>query len=176
MEVNRRDFLYLLSALAVAPPSSLASAQSSRSSISPRKGFDPSEREILGELCEQIFPKDEFPGAKELGAVNFLENILEKAHPEWWTPYHAGLKATDEASRELHKKSFNSLPFEEQTRLLQKMEQGSLPMTHWKEIQPSAFFQMIRDHTLQAVFSHPKYGGNKDKAAWKMIGYDDWWT
>lgn len=175
MEVDRREFLYLLSALTFAPPSSLTASQS-KSSIPPRKGFDPSEREILGNLCEQIFPRDEFPGAKELGAVNFLDNILGQAHPEWWNPYHAGLKATDESSHALHQKSFNALPSEEQTRLLQKMEQGNLPKTHWKEIQPAAFFQMIRDHTLQAVFSHPKYGGNKDKAAWKMIGYDDWWT
>jgi len=175
MEVDRREFLYLLSALAAAPPSSLAFSQP-KSSIPPRKGFDPSEREILGSLCEQIFPKDDFPGAKELGAVNFLENILGQAHPEWWPLYHAGLKATDQASHESFQKSFTQLPFEEQTSLMQKMEKGELSLASWKEVQPASFFQMIRDHTLQAVFSHPKYGGNKDKAAWKMIGYDDWWA
>jgi hypothetical protein len=175
MEVDRREFLYLLSALSIAPPSSLV-ATPSKSPQPPRKGFDPVEKELLGNLCEQIFPKDDFPGAKELGAVNFLENVLGQAHPEWWIPYHAGLRATDQASHALFQKSFNQLTFEEQTRLLQKMEKGELPIVSWKEVQPASFFQLIRDHTLQAVFSHPKYGGNKDKAAWKMIGYDDWWT
>jgi len=27
-----------------------------------------------------------------------------------------------------------------------------------------------------ASYSHPKWGGNKDKLAWKMIGYEDWWV
>jgi hypothetical protein len=28
----------------------------------------------------------------------------------------------------------------------------------------------------QGAYSHPKYGGNRGKAAWDMIGYYDFWV
>jgi hypothetical protein len=175
MENTRREFIYWLSLMATLPPEGLLASPSGETSKKAAQ-FETAERELLGDLCEQIFPQDEFPGARELGAVHFLENILTQAHPEWWAVYHKGLRAVDHSSRILHNRGFHQLAFAEQTRLMQQMEKGILPAEAWKEIQPAPFFSMIRDHTTQAVFSHPKYGGNKDRAAWNMIGYDDWWV
>jgi hypothetical protein len=175
METSRRDFVYLFSALAFTPPAELLASQG-KVAQKPLASFSPQEKEDLGNLCEQIFPKDEFPGAKELGAVLFLENILSQAHPEWWSVYHAGLASTGKSAQRIYKRGFSQSSFEEQTTLLKQMERGDLPIEDWPEGQPSEFFNLIRDHTLQAMYSHPKYGGNKDKAAWKMIGYEDWWT
>jgi hypothetical protein len=175
METTRRDFFFLLSSLAFAPPASLLASQGGIAG-KPLASFSPQEKEDLGNLCEQIFPTDEYPGAKELGAVLFLETILKQAHPEWWNVYHAGLASTGKAARKLHQRGFSELSFAEQTELLKQMEKGGLPKEDWTEVKPSEFFNLVRDHTLQAMYSHPKYGGNKNKTAWKMIGYDDWWV
>ena len=56
------------------------------------------------------------------------------------------------------------------------MERGDLPFLNWNGYECTEFLAMVRDHTMQACYSHPKWGGNKDKLAWKMIGYEDWWT
>ena len=53
---------------------------------------------------------------------------------------------------------------------------GNLLKTDWPSVAAKDFFRMIRDHTLQGAYSHPKYGGNRNKAAWDMIGYDDFWV
>jgi hypothetical protein len=35
----------------------------------------------------------------------------------------------------------------------------------------SEFFGALYNHTLEGVYSHPVYGGNKDYRAWKAFGY-----
>ena len=35
----------------------------------------------------------------------------------------------------------------------------------------SDFFGALYNHTLEGVYSHPAYGGNKDYAAWNAFGY-----
>jgi hypothetical protein len=61
---------------------------------------------------------------------------------------------------------FLEISFDEQTRLMEKMEQGQLFEEHWPSITAKDFFHMPRDDTLQGAYSHPKYGGNRNKAAW----------
>jgi gluconate 2-dehydrogenase gamma chain len=35
----------------------------------------------------------------------------------------------------------------------------------------SDFFSVLYNHTLEGVYSHPAYGGNRDYRAWKAFGY-----
>jgi hypothetical protein len=35
----------------------------------------------------------------------------------------------------------------------------------------SGFFSALYNHTLEGVYSHPAYGGNKDYRAWQAFGY-----
>jgi gluconate 2-dehydrogenase gamma chain len=35
----------------------------------------------------------------------------------------------------------------------------------------SEFFTMLRDHTIEGMFSDPVYRGNRDLVGWKLIGY-----
>ncbi len=35
----------------------------------------------------------------------------------------------------------------------------------------SAFFSALYNHTLEGIYSHPVYGGNRDYRAWKSFGY-----
>ena len=37
--------------------------------------------------------------------------------------------------------------------------------------QGSDFFSALYNHTLEGVYSHPVYGGNRDYRAWKAFGY-----
>ena len=35
----------------------------------------------------------------------------------------------------------------------------------------SSFFGALYNHTLEGVYSHPDYGGNRDYRAWNAFGY-----
>src|SRR5258706_524403 len=35
------------------------------------------------------------------------------------------------------------------------------------------FFQQLRGAVLVAVFSNPSWGGNRDKAGWRILGFED---
>jgi gluconate 2-dehydrogenase gamma chain len=166
--------MFLLSALPFAPKTGLA--QSISTSGGSKPFFDDSDRRFLGSLCEQIFPKDEFPGAIELGVPGFIERCLREGHAAWTEIYRAGFRSTDASSRSAYGKGFLELSFDEQTRLLERMQTGDLPKAEWPSVSAKDFFRMIRDHTLQGAYSHPKYGGNRGKAAWDMIGYYDFWV
>ena len=37
-------------------------------------------------------------------------------------------------------------------------------------IQTSIFFRMLREHTVEGMFSDPLHGGNENLAGWQMIG------
>jgi len=173
MKVGRRDFVFSLAALAFAPPQRILASVQEKAA---EKLLTEKEKALLGDFCEQIIPTDEYPGARDLGVVDFIDRMLKEAHPDWLVLYHSGLRSTDLCSQDLYAKSFVQLDAEEQVQLLHKMERGQLPKLEWFGYQPSDFFEMVRDHTMQGYYSHPMYGGNRDKAAWKMIGYEDWWV
>jgi gluconate 2-dehydrogenase gamma chain len=41
------------------------------------------------------------------------------------------------------------------------------------KIENTAFFETLRRHTVMGFFASPAWGGNKNKAGWKLIGFDD---
>ncbi|MEW5979719.1 MAG: gluconate 2-dehydrogenase subunit 3 family protein [Acidobacteriota bacterium] len=174
MEATRREFVYSFAALSLLPPAFLGLSRTSNPSE--EASLTHREKEILGHFCEQIIPKDGFPGAREAGVVDFLDRVLREAHPEWVKVYRSGLQATEESSQNLYSKPFTEIEFSQQTQLLERMEAGKLPRTTWGALPPEEFFAMIRSHTMQGYYSHPKWGGNRNKAAWEMIGYNDWWV
>ena len=175
MKPDRRAFLFSLASLAAAPPRFLVGGAAATEQL-PGRALSDEEREVLGRFCEQLIPADDFPGALELGVADFIERVLREGHPEWVTVYRSGLKSTQETCLKLHQSSFVKLGSEQQIELMEKMERGDLPSELWQAPAASDFFAMVRSHAMQGFYSHPKWGGNRDKIAWKMIGYDDWWA
>jgi hypothetical protein len=37
----------------------------------------------------------------------------------------------------------------------------------------AGFFELLRTHTLYGFLGNPSYGGNRDRAGWKLIGFED---
>jgi gluconate 2-dehydrogenase gamma chain len=65
-------------------------------------------------------------------------------------------------------KAFADLPAAEQDKLLKQMEDGKLALGG---VDAKTFFKVLWQNTKEGVFSDPIYGGNKDIAGWKMIGF-----
>jgi hypothetical protein len=120
MTLSRRGFIFLLSALPFAPKAGLA--QSVSTSGDQNHLFNGTERRLLGSLCEQIFPKDEFPGAIELGVPGFIERCLREGRP-WTGIYRAG-SAQQTSSRSVYQRISRTVVRRTKRRLLEKCRRG----------------------------------------------------
>ena len=83
--------------------------------------------------------------------------------------YRAGLEALDAYTRRKQRKPFAEWSPSAQDLLLAKMENGKIN----EFIAPTSqgFFAMVLEDTYECMSADPKYGGNRDMAGWKLIGY-----
>ena len=113
-------------------------------------------------VASQIVPSDDTPGAREAGVVYFIDRSLATFFARLAGDYRAQLAAFQAAFRQRHPSagSFASLPSERQLEYL-------------KEIDQTPFFTTTRLLTLLGMFSLPVYGGNRNGAGWKLLGFED---
>jgi gluconate 2-dehydrogenase gamma chain len=194
MNLIRRDFLRtLLISLGSAGVLgmkgrlyALIHAQENKGEAAPGcRFFNRDQARTLEAICDQIIPPDDYPGAKANGVLYFIDNALTTWAPEHRWDYVAGLEGVDESSHLMFGSSFLDLKWDQQTRILEAMEKGSAPGSIWKRLKVGSgpfagdggeksdpqFFALLIRHTMQGYYSDPKYGGNRDQASWKMIGY-----
>ncbi|HEX5183453.1 MAG TPA: gluconate 2-dehydrogenase subunit 3 family protein [Allosphingosinicella sp.] len=65
-------------------------------------------------------------------------------------------------------KAFKDLAPDQQDALLKQCEDGKVQL---RRVEAKAFFTMFLQNVMEGYFSDPIYGGNRDMAAWKMIGF-----
>jgi gluconate 2-dehydrogenase gamma chain len=113
-------------------------------------------------LTAQIIPADDTPGAKEAGAVYFIDRALATFDKERAPVYTKGLKNLESVSRKLFPRSvgFKKLNANQQIKVMQAIEK-------------SEFFGVVRVHTVISFMANPEYGGNRDKGGWNLIGFED---
>lgn len=124
------------------------------------------QRACLAAIAARIFPRTDTPGALEVGAVDYIEQALAGAYADSLPAYRGGLDALDGHCREAYGNTFAPLPAETQDTVLRDLETGAAPVVNGRE-----FFEMARQHTLEGVFGDPQYGGNRDMAGWRMVGF-----
>jgi gluconate 2-dehydrogenase gamma chain len=64
---------------------------------------------------------------------------------------------------------FGWLAAERQDEVIIALEAGKAGEFDWPTAQ--AFFNTVRMHTMEGMFADPIYGGNKDFAGWRLIGF-----
>ena len=113
-------------------------------------------------VAAQIIPTDETPGAREAGVVYFIDRALATFLSQLGSDYRAQLAEFQAAFRQRHPgaASFAALPSDRQVEYLQTIDR-------------TPFFETTRLLTLLGMFSRPEYGGNRNGAGWKLIGFED---
>lgn len=111
----------------------------------------------LGAVAEQIIPADETPGARDMGVTWFIDALLDGPWSGMQGMLEAGAQSLEEQAGSV---PFVELPFNAQTKILKKVED-------------EPFFQAMRMLTLAGTFAMPSRGGNRDKAGWALIGFED---
>lgn len=83
--------------------------------------------------------------------------------------YRAAIPAVEAyVSDQYAGKTFKALGVAEQDVVLRALESGEAKLSG---ADSKSFFDMFLQNVLEGYFSDPIYGGNKDMAAWKMIGF-----
>ena len=164
----------------------------------PPEAFDPEvtfftedERAFVTAAVDQLIPADDFPSASELGVVGFIDFQLAGAFGRGEIyylegPFKNGLPTQGyqaQAPALLYRQAiadirqgladsdlpdFVDLPPEDQDRLLIALSEGEGDLEH---TDGKTFFDMLWQNTLEGYFGDPVHGGNRDMAAWRMIGF-----
>ncbi|MFQ5630942.1 MAG: gluconate 2-dehydrogenase subunit 3 family protein, partial [bacterium] len=122
----------------------------------------PFEVTELEAIAEQIFPTDETPGARDASVIYFIDHALGTFSSGDLDPVRDGLHEIESSIRKKHPgtDAFSKLASEQQIEAL-------------REIDTTDFFETVRNLTIAGMFSHPSYGGNREKIGWQLLQFDD---
>jgi gluconate 2-dehydrogenase gamma chain len=96
--------------------------------------------------------------------VDYIDRSLATFAAEQRPLFEAGLADLDAraARRVRGAAAFAELGPEDATALLRELDAERSP-----------FFEVVRVATITGFLANPEYGGNAEKAGWKVIGFDD---
>jgi gluconate 2-dehydrogenase gamma chain len=154
--------------------------------------FNAQEAAFIEAAVARLIPDDELgPGALEVGVPNYIDKQLAGA---WGTgerlycsgPWREGtpsqgyqlpftpaelfrnaLRAMADAMKREGRK-FAKLDRAAQDQYLKSLEQGEADLGG---VPSKVFFESLLAMTIEGYFSDPVYGGNRDMASWRMIGF-----
>jgi gluconate 2-dehydrogenase gamma chain len=121
--------------------------------------FTGQQARTLSAICDQIIPADDFPSASEAGVLTFIDRQLVRYFRNFRSIYRDGLRRAEELSRNRFGRELGALAPTEQLEIVEKIEQ-----------QDRAFFELVRNHTLDGYYGPPRHGGNRDAVSWRMLG------
>ena len=109
------------------------------------------------------------PGARDAGVLNYIDLALAGAYADLQEFYRRGLAQLDAHCRMTYKESFVRLGTAQQNQVIRALEEGKAAGFTWPTAEE--FFSTIRTHTMEGMFADPIYGGNKDFAGWRLVGF-----
>ena len=152
-----------------------------------------SEAAFVEAFVDVIVPADDLtPAGTDLGLATFIDRQLAGAWGKGdrlyrqgpWkegspgqgyqlplTPaefFRAGIDAVNHHCKETYQKEFDRLTAADKQKVLEGLDKATITLQH---ISAKQFLEVAYQATMEGLFADPIYGGNRNKAAWKMIGY-----
>jgi gluconate 2-dehydrogenase gamma chain len=115
-------------------------------------------------------------GAYGTGARLYRQGPFPKAKPELGYQlalnprefFRAGIESANDWTRQTYGKDFDRLSEPEREAALKAMEADSAQFPGFSS---RMFFEALLQIAMEGFFADPIYGGNRDMAGWKMVGY-----
>ena len=83
--------------------------------------------------------------------------------------YRAGIEATNAHCRKAYGKTFDRLTEQQREEVLKGLSGATIAFADGLPVR--VFWATLYQTVMEGMFSDPIYGGNRDKAGWKMIGF-----
>jgi gluconate 2-dehydrogenase gamma chain len=117
----------------------------------------------LEAIAEQVFPSEPgSPGAREAGVVHFVDRALGSFAANRAEPVRGGLAEITRLVAERHPGSGRFADLDAARREAMMPTVAQLPV-----------FGVLRYLVVAGMFANSSYGGNRDRAGWKLLGFDD---
>jgi gluconate 2-dehydrogenase gamma chain len=174
------------------PPAAPASSATT-AAPEPLLTLTPGEAAFLAAVYDTFIPADQFsPSGTDCGLVTYIDRQLagawgngarfyrggpflpgkpEQGYQLALTPreyFAAGIKATNEWSRRSYGKELDLLSAADRDAALKTMDAAKAELV---DFDGKRFFEALYQSAMEGFFADPVYGGNRDKASWKMVGY-----
>ena len=152
-----------------------------------------SEAAFFTAAADTIIPADELsPSGSQCGLVAFIDRQLasawgggakmyrsgpfhqgtpEQGYQLALTPrdfFSSGIAAANTWSTKTYGKTFDRLTPDQRTESLKAMEEGK---AEFVDFDSKLFFQRLLAINIEGFFSDPIYGGNRNKASWRMLQF-----
>ena len=174
-------------------PAPTTHADGARDEQRPFMFFNAAEAAFIAAAVDRLIPRDALgPSATEADVHRYIDlqlhgawgagERLYRAGP-WqagtpsqgyqlpYTPaelFRAALRGIREDLQANGGREFDQLSGEEQDRYLTTLQTSSRDLAG---VPSNVFFESLLEMAVEGYFSDPAYGGNKDMAAWAMIGF-----
>jgi gluconate 2-dehydrogenase gamma chain len=199
--IPRRDFLKgaMVGTAALAAGNAAPASAQTAASGTPSADAEPlltltaTEHAFIVAAVDTIIPADELsPSGSDCGVATFVDRQLAgaygmgarlyrqgpfpKAKPELGYQlalnprefFRAGIEQANAWTRKTYGKDFDRLSEQDREAALKAMEDGKAPFPGFSS---RTFFDALLQITMEGFFADPIYGGNRDMAGWKMVGY-----
>ena len=132
--------------------------------------FNDDDTRTVTALTERLMPgASGAPGATDAGVTNYIDLALSGPYQYQQYFYRCGLAQLDAHCKQAYGKAFRSLAPEQQDETITALAQGKAAEFVWPTGQ--AFFTTLRTHTMEGMFADPIYGGNRNFAGWRLVGF-----
>ena len=162
--IDRRHFLTSAGAvtagsmLRIGAPALTALTQaacSARDEGAAFKLLNDAEAQDFAAIAARIIPTTDTPGATEAGVIFFFDLALADHMADSLAPAREGLTRLNKLAGQ----PFSSLDESTQDSLL-------------ADVEGQAFFELMREMTIIGFFAMEKYGGNRDRVGWELVGFE----
>ena len=82
--------------------------------------------------------------------------------------YRLGIAAANKYCTATYHKTFDQLDGAHQDDVLTALEHSTIA---FEDVPAATFFEMLYENTLEGFWADPLYGGNRDKAGWKLVNF-----
>ena len=170
-------------------------ATAAAATVAPGYAFlNPEEGAFVEALVDHMVPADELtPKGTDIGLNIFIDRALaggwgkgDRLYMQGpWKPgvpsqgyqlpltpaelYRNGIAAANKHCVNTYKKTFDKLTEVQREEFLLALQGGKVTFENGPPAR--VFFTTVYQTVMEGMFADPMYGGNKNKAGWKMIGF-----
>ncbi len=91
--------------------------------------------------------------------LDYIDRQLLRHYRRNQMSYSEGLEQADRIGRQRFGSALERASAEQQLAVVSTLEK-----------EHPAFFELVRQHTLEGYYGSPRHGGNRDAVSWRMVG------
>jgi MFS family permease len=128
--------------------------------------FTSAEYRTTAAAAERILPRDEDPGAIDLGVPEYIDLALAvESLSDWRVSFRTGLARLDVEARAHFGCAFHRATAGQQTEVLVRWQQQG-------DDDARKFFELLKGLTFEGAFGDPLHGGNREGQGFRLVGWE----